>query len=73
MFMGVYGFGGVEGVWVRFWGCVVCVRWGGDFEWCVVKWGGVGFEGFLRDLCSDRCLNLSNRCVWERKKSVGMG
>lgn len=71
--MGAHGPGGVEGAWVRLRGCAARARRGGDFEWRAVKRGGVGFEGLLRDLRSDRCLNLSNRCVWERKKSAGMG
>lgn len=28
-----------------------------------VRRGGVVFERLTRDLCSDRCLNLSDRCV----------
>ena len=31
------------------------------------------FEGLRRDLRSDRCLNLSDRCVLERKNSAGVG
>ena len=28
-----------------------------------VRRGGVGSERLVRDLCGDRCLNLSHRCV----------
>lgn len=43
---------------------------GGDFEWRACA---AGLEGLVRDLCSDRCLNLSDRCFLERKKSAGVG
>ena len=53
--------------------CAARARRGRDFEWraCWVGWGG--FEGLRRDLRSDRCLNLSDRCVLERKNSAGVG
>lgn len=33
----------------------------------------MGFEGLVSDLGSDRYLNLSDRWVWEGKKSAGTG
>lgn len=38
-----------------------------------VRQGRVRFEGLVSDLCSDKCLNLSDRCFLERKKSAGVG
>lgn len=52
--------------------CAARVRRGGDFG-APVRRSGVGLEGHMIDLCSDRCLNLSDRCSLERKKSAGVG
>lgn len=41
--------------------------------WRACEAGGVGFEGLVRDLGSDRYLNLSDRWVWEGKKRAGTG
>ena len=41
--------------------------------WRACEAGGMGFEGLVRDLDSARYLNLSDRWVWEGKKSAGIG
>lgn len=45
----------------------------GTLSGAPVRRSGVGLEGHMIDLCSDRCLNLSDRCSLERKKSAGVG
>lgn len=41
--------------------------------WRACEAGGMGLERLVRDLGSARCLNLSDRWVWEGKKSAGTG
>lgn len=45
----------------------------GTLSGAPVRRSGVGLEGRMIDLCSDRYLNLSDRYSLERKKSAGVG
>lgn len=72
---GSSGSAGLSDIRERSWGSGFVGRVGEALGLCSAREAGrlvgLGFEGLRRDLGSDRCLNLSDAWVWERKKSAG--